>query len=54
VISERINGPVVQAVSPNKHPASEGPKLYPNKKMHRMLISPKGDEPWAKDLTRIR
>jgi hypothetical protein len=36
------------------YPKGGGPKLYPNKKMHRMLISPKGNEPWAKDLTKIR
>jgi len=36
------------------YPKGGGPRLYPNKKMHRMLISPKPDIPWAKDLSRVR
>ena len=36
------------------YPKGGGPKLYPNKKMHRMLISPKAGIPWAKDLTKIQ
>jgi len=35
------------------YPKGGGPKIYPNKKMHRMLISPKANIPWAKDLTKI-
>jgi hypothetical protein len=35
------------------YPKGGGPKLYPNKKMHKMLISPKGNVPWAKDLTKL-
>jgi len=35
------------------YPKGGGPKLYANKKMHRLLISPKPNIPWAKDLTKI-
>ncbi|MDP6046992.1 MAG: hypothetical protein QGH94_01840 [Phycisphaerae bacterium] len=36
------------------YPKGDGPKLYANKKMHSMLISPKNDVPWAKDLTQLK
>ena len=36
------------------YPKGGGPKIYPNKKMHSMLISPKANIPWAKDLTKIQ
>ncbi len=36
------------------YPNGGGPKLYPNKKMKQMFISPKSNIPWAKDLTRVR
>ena len=36
------------------YPKGGGPELYPNKRMNELLISPKSNIPWAKDLTRVR
>ena len=36
------------------YPKGDGPKLYPNKRMNKLLISPNPNTPWAKDLTQIR
>ena len=40
----------VKCHSPDK---PDGPKLYPNTRMNKMLISPKPGTPWAKDLTQV-
>jgi len=36
------------------YPNGGGPKLYANRKMHRMLVSPKANVPWANDLTKLK
>jgi mono/diheme cytochrome c family protein len=35
------------------YPKGGGPKIYPNKKTRSLMISPKGNIPWAKDLTKL-
>jgi hypothetical protein len=35
------------------YPRGGGPKLYPNEKMKKLLVSPKPDIPWAKDLAAV-
>jgi len=36
------------------YPKGDGPKLFANKKMHKLLTSPRTNSPWAKNLTKLQ